>query len=109
MIGGALPVALVAVAIFIGVSGGLYWLGGRWAPRGKDSPGKYLPYACGEDLGVGDTRLSYQAFFHLALMFVVVHMAALVVATLPSEGEARVLATCYLLGVAVCVEVLTRG
>ena len=98
-----------AMIIFLALAAGLYWLGGRWAPRGQDSVGKYLPYACGEDLSPDETRLSYQRFYRLALMFVVVHMATLVVAMLPMTLDARLLATIYLLGVAVCVDVLVKG
>lgn len=99
----------VAFALFLGVAAALHWLGGRWAAPGEDSPDKYLPYACGEDLSLSETRLSYQRFFRLALMFALVHVAALVVALLPRELNTRLLATAYLLGVAVCVDVLARG
>ena len=99
----------VAIALFLGVAAALHWLGGRWAPRGKDSPGKRLPYACGEDLTPGETQLSYKRFFRLALMFVVVHMGTLVAAMLPGELDARLLVTIYVVGVAVCVDVLVKG
>lgn len=84
----------------------VYRLSGRWAARGPDSTGKHLPYACGEDFGPETAGLSYQRFFRLALMFVVVHMAVLVVALLPRVLGARMLATAYLLGVAICIDVL---
>lgn len=101
-----LPVALV---VFGALTGALYRLSGRWAARGKDSPGKHLPYACGEDLLPQEVRLSYHGFFRLGLMFVVVHMATLVLATLPRALDARLLATVYLAGVSICVDVLVRG
>ena len=99
---------LVGGLVFLGLAYGLYWLGGRLQATGQDSPGKHLPYACGEDLGLEESRFSYQRFFRLALMFVVVHMATLVVAFLPTALEDRVLATVYMLGVAVCVDALVR-
>jgi len=86
----------------------LYWLGGRMQAQGTESPGKHLPYACGEDLSPDESRLSYQRFFRLALVFVVVHMATLVVVLLPSGLDARALATIYLVGVVICVDILTR-
>lgn len=99
----------IAFALFLGVAAMLHWLGGRWAARGEDTPGKRLPYACGEDLSPVETKLSYQRFFRLALMFVVIHMATLVAAMLPRQLDARLLVTVYLVGVAVCVDVLVKG
>jgi len=97
------PVALVLYGV---VAAGLYWAGGRIAPRGQDAPGKRMPYACGEDLNQGEARVSYRRFFRLALMFIVVHMGTLVVAMLPGGLPANLLATGYLVGMAVCVDVL---
>lgn len=110
----------VALALFLALAGGLYWLSGRWAARSEDSPGKHQPYACGEDLRsarpalpgvVSDQdgpQLSYHGFFRLALMFVVVHMATLLLAILPNTQDMRFLATAYLIGIAICVDVLVR-
>jgi len=99
----------VVLMLFSALVGGFYWLSRRWAARGEDSKGKHMPYACGEDLLPGEVRLSYHSFFRLALMFVVVHMATLVVATLPGAPQARWLASAYLLGIAICVDALARG
>lgn len=94
---------------FLGLAAALYWLGGRLQAKGSEAEGKRLPYACGEDIGSGEARLSYERFFRLALMFVVVHIATLLIALLPSEAAARPIATLYLVGVAVCVDILVRG
>ena len=83
-------------------------MSGRSAARGEESPGKHLPYACGEDMLPGEVKLSYQGFFRLALMFAVVHMATLLLATLPKTPDERFLGTAYLLGIAICVHVLVR-
>jgi len=99
----SLPMALV---LFLALAFLLFWVAGRWAPRGVDTPGKRQPYACGEDLNPRGSRLSYQGFFRLALVFVIVHISALVLAMLPRVGGARLLATAYLLGAALCVDVL---
>ena len=100
---------LLVFLLALGLAAWLHWLGGRWSPRGEESPGKRMPYACGEDLGPTEARLSYQRFFRLALLFVIVHMATLVVVVLPHDVDGRVLATIFLLGVAVCVDALTAG
>jgi NADH:ubiquinone oxidoreductase subunit 3 (subunit A) len=99
----------VAMLLFLGLGSLAYRFGGRLAPRGHESPGKRQPYACGEDLGPERARLSYQRFFRLALLFVVVHMATLVVATLPNDLSTRMLALVYLGGVGVCLLVLISG
>jgi len=100
------PVALVLFAV-LGAS--LYGWAGRRAARGPDSFGKHLPYACGEDITPGQMRLSYGRFFRLALMFVVVHVGVLVVATTSRSRDSRLLATVYLLCVALCVDILTAN
>ncbi|HUV88152.1 MAG TPA: hypothetical protein VMY80_00740 [Anaerolineae bacterium] len=99
------PAALV---FFLGLAWGLYRLGGVLAARGEAHPGKHLPYACGEDMLPSQARLAYHAFFRLALMFAVLHLATLVVSTLPADGAARLAGAAYLAGIAVCVLVLTK-
>jgi NADH:ubiquinone oxidoreductase subunit 3 (subunit A) len=98
---------LLGVALFALFACGLYWLSGKLAARGPESPGKHLPYACGEDLPVTETRLSYQRFFRLALMFIVAHIAVLVVATLSIVID-NVVAALYLVAVVMCVDILQR-
>jgi hypothetical protein len=98
-----------ALAVFIGLAYGLYRLGGKLAAPGEDHPGKHQPYACGEDLGLSRAQLTYHAFFKLALMFGILHLASLVIATLPASGTSRRLATLYLVGIGISVLVLTEG
>ena len=98
-----------ALTVFLALAYGLYHLGGKVAAEGKDDPGKHQPYACGEDLGLSHAQLAYHAFFKLALMFGILHLASLVIATLPASGTSRRLATLYLVGIGVSVLVLTEG
>jgi NADH:ubiquinone oxidoreductase subunit 3 (subunit A) len=100
---------LFALAVFLVLAYGLYRLGGKLAARGEDHPGKHQPYACGEDLGLSQVKLTYHAFFRLALMFGILHLATLVIATLPASGTSRRSATLYLLGIGISVLVLTDG
>jgi len=99
----------VAVCIFLALAYGLYRLGGMLAARGEEHPGKRQPYACGEDLLPPEAQLAYHAFFQLALMFSMLHLATLVVSTLPPGGASRWAATAYLLAIGASVLVLTRG
>lgn len=97
----------ITFVLFSALAYGLYRLGGKIAARGEETPGKRQPYACGEDLLPPEAQLSYHAFFKLALMFGILHLATLVIATLPSGGFSRPLATLYLVGVGVSVFALT--
>jgi len=99
----------VALCLFLALSYGLYRLGGAVAAQGEEHPGKHLPYACGEDLMPPKVQLTYHAFFRLALVFAVLHMATLVVSTLPPEGASHRIAVAYLAGIAISVLVLTKG
>lgn len=99
----------VALCVFLALAYGLYRLGGALAASGEEHPGKHQPYACGEDLLPPQAQLAYHAFFRLALMFGVLHLATLVVSTLPPGGASHRLATAYLVGIAISVFVLTKG
>lgn len=98
---------LLALAFFAGLIYLLYRWSGRIAAQSDEWPNKHQPYACGEDLGPPRVRLGYQAFFHLALLFGILHLAALVLSTLPAEGVSHRLASAYVLGVAISVLVLS--
>jgi len=99
----------VALCVFLALAYGLYRLGGPLAAPGEEHPGKHQPYACGEDLLPPEAQLAYHAFFRLALMFGVLHLATLVVSTLPPEGASHRIAVAYLVGIAISVFVLTKG
>jgi NADH:ubiquinone oxidoreductase subunit 3 (subunit A) len=102
--------APVAGLVFFALAYGLYWLGGRISAHGQEAPGKHQPYACGEDLLPPEGLLSYHAFFQLALMFGLLHLATVVVSTLPaSGGDHRPIALVYLGGIVLSVLVLTGG
>ena len=98
-----------AMCIFLALAYGLYRLGGALAAPGEEHPGKHQPYACGEDLLPPRAQLAYHAFFRLALMFAILHLATLVVSTLPPGGASHRIAVAYLVGIAISVFVLTKG
>jgi NADH:ubiquinone oxidoreductase subunit 3 (subunit A) len=98
-----------AVAAFTLLVYGLYRLGGALSAPGHDHPGKHQPYACGEDLAPTGARLTYHVFYRLALMFGILHLATLVMATLPGGGVVHRVALVYLGGIAISVVVLTQG
>ena len=101
----------VALSVFMGLAYGLYLLGGKLAASGEEHEGKHLPYACGEDLLLPEIQLGYQAFFRLALFFGLLHLATLVVATLPPAAgisTSHRIAAGYLMGIGISVFVLTQ-
>ena len=98
----------VAACVFLALAYGLYRLGGVLAAQGEEHPGKYQPYASGEDLPPPGAQLAYHDFFHLALMFSILHLATLVVTTLPPEGASHRIAVAYLVGIGISVLVLTK-
>lgn len=98
------PVALI---LFLGLGYGLYRLGGRLAPEGGTHEARRRPYTGGEELPAPTRRLSYHAFFRLALMFGILHVAALVVSTLPASLVTRRTALFYLVGIGISVFVLS--
>jgi NADH:ubiquinone oxidoreductase subunit 3 (subunit A) len=85
----------------------LYWLGGALATRGHPQPGKHLPYTGGEPHIPLPDNLDYHAFYRLALLFGILHVATLVISTLPPGATSHRAAALYLSAAAVSVLVLT--
>jgi NADH:ubiquinone oxidoreductase subunit 3 (subunit A) len=88
---------------------GLYRLVRPLQASGQDHPGKHQPYASGEELEQTEARHTYQGYYQLALIFGVMHLATLVLATVPATGSSRPIATFYLVAVGISVIVLARG
>ena len=99
----------VALSVFLALAYGLYRLSGVLSAPGEEHHGKHLPYACGEDLLSPKVQLTYRAFFRLALMFGILHLATLVVSTLPLGVTSHRIAAAYVVGIGVSVFVLTKG
>ena len=95
-------VMLAAMALVYG----LYRLSGKLAAHGEEAPGKHEPYACGEELLPTWNQLSYHTYFRLALMFGILHVAALVLSMVPAVFASYRTALAYVLGVAISVLVL---
>ncbi len=74
------PVAFIVFLLLFFV---VYLLAGRMAPKAQAVGGKLKTYACGEDIPGYKMQFGYRLFFFIALFFTMMHVAALVVATLP--------------------------
>jgi len=72
-----------AFVVFLAIFWLIYRAAGKTAPRGKASSGKTTSYACGEDIPGFKVKFAYRKYFFMALFFTMMHVAALVVATLP--------------------------
>ncbi|HAR35380.1 MAG TPA: hypothetical protein DCR87_00455 [Acidobacteria bacterium] len=73
----------VAFFFFLAVAFLLYALGRAMAPRLSRTPGKLTTYACGEDIPGVKVQFGYRLFYVFALFFTIMHVAALVIATIP--------------------------
>ena len=86
------PIAFVLFAIIATL---LFRLGRRMAPKSNAVGGKLTSYACGEDMPGTKIQFGYRLFFFVALFFTIMHVAALVIATVPS-GKIVLFAVLYL-------------
>ncbi|HTW91191.1 MAG TPA: hypothetical protein VMH22_05725 [bacterium] len=87
------PPIVFVVSLGLGLL--FYWLGRAMAPKTNMTPAKASSYACGEDAPMTKAQLSYRLFYSLAIFFTVLHVAALVVTTLPT-GPTAVFGLVYL-------------
>ncbi|HEX7502867.1 MAG TPA: hypothetical protein VF451_05565 [Acidobacteriota bacterium] len=74
----------LAFLVFLAIFYIVYFLAGRMAPKVNPVGGKLKSYACGEDFPGSKLQFGYRLFFFIALFFTMMHVSALVVATLPS-------------------------
>jgi NADH-quinone oxidoreductase subunit A len=85
----------VAFVLFLAAALLLYRLGRRMAPKMNKVGGKLTSYACGEDMPGTKIQFGYRMFFFVALFFTIMHVAALVLATVPA-GKIVLFAALYL-------------
>ncbi|MCX6566836.1 MAG: NADH-quinone oxidoreductase subunit A [Candidatus Aminicenantes bacterium] len=85
----------VAFFLILAVACLLYLLGKRMAPKLTKTGGKLTSYACGEDMPGAKIQFGYRLFYFVALFFTIMHVAALVIATVPA-GKIALFAVLYL-------------
>ena len=76
------PIAFVLMLFFMLLQ--LKGFGPLTFKGGKPSPGKGKPYACGEDVKDHRVQPDYEQFFSFAFFFTILHVVALVLATVPA-------------------------
>jgi NADH-quinone oxidoreductase subunit A len=95
----------VAFLVFLAAAFLLYALGRAMAPRLTKVGGKLATYACGENIPGVKVQFGYRLFFFIALFFTMMHVAVLVVATVPA-GKIVFFALFYLVMIALSVAAL---
>ena len=75
----------------------------------KQSEGTCKSYACGEDVKTNLMQPDYSQFFPFAFFFTILHVVALMIATVPVDNiGSLVMALIYLGGAAVAIMILFR-
>ena len=102
------PAAFVLLLSLVVV---LYLLSNKLAIKpAKDVPNKRKMYSCGEDVPVRRIQPDYAQFFPFAFFFTMMHVVALVLASVPAGGLAsHGLALVYVGGAVAGLVVLFRG
>lgn len=85
---------------------GLYLFLSAQAPRGEDHPEKYQPYSGGQVPLSNNNSLTYQAFFRIGLLFAILHVAALILSTLPLAAGFQPMGLFFLIGISISTFVL---
>lgn len=101
------PVVFLVLLAAVGI---LSWMSGRCACRKRPQAGDSTkPYACGEDLPSHLIQPDYSQFFPFAFFFTILHVVALVIATVPVETlETFSIAILYLTGAVIGLCTLMR-
>jgi hypothetical protein len=82
---------LLGFAVFSLAVYAIYRLGDVLAPKLKGGGGKLDQYVCGENIPGQKWQMGYRLFFYAALFFTMMHVAALVIATIPGGSLAYAL------------------
>ncbi|MFQ6064150.1 MAG: NADH-quinone oxidoreductase subunit A [Candidatus Bathyarchaeia archaeon] len=97
------------LSLFIGL---VFYLAGRLVgARGKETPGKVAPYACGEDLPARKFQVDVERFLVYAVYFLIFDILAFILATsLNTQGIfPAVYAVIVLMAVVILLPLWKRG
>jgi NADH:ubiquinone oxidoreductase subunit 3 (subunit A) len=101
------PAAFIIILLIVGV---LAWLCSYCAFRKRQNPLEAeKPYACGENFEGYLIQPDYSQFFPFAFFFTILHIVALVIATVPTETvKTLVMAITYIIGAITGLVILLR-
>lgn len=96
---------LFAFLVFLAVAYLIYRMGGAMGPKPKhQSRHKLSTYACGEEVEGGKVQQSF-TLFHIAFIFTVFHIAAMIIATIP-EGDNALYGLLFIIGLLIATAAL---
>jgi NADH-quinone oxidoreductase subunit A len=95
----------VAFFVFLAAAAALYGLGKAMAPKMTKTGGRLTTYACGENIPGAKVQFGYRLFYFIALFFTMMHVAVLVIATVP-RGKIVFFALFYLIMIFLSVTAL---
>lgn len=72
---------IIVLVLSMAVALVIFAIGRNISVKGKDTPGKLAPYACGEDLPPERVIVSSEEFFVYAVYFMIFHILAFILAT----------------------------
>jgi len=99
---------LVAFLVFLFIAYLIYRLGGAMAPKPKhQSRHKLSTYACGEEVEGGKVQQSF-TLFHIAFIFTIFHIAALIIATIP-KGDNALIGLLFIIGLLIAAAALVTS
>ena len=73
----------VAFIVFLALSYLVSQVTKLFAIKGKESVGKNLAYACGEDVLLHKVQPDFSQFFPFAFFFTIMHIITLIITTIP--------------------------
>ena len=99
----------IAFLVLLGLLTLAYFFIKKHAAKGLDHPEKFLPYSGGQKIPPEEVRLSYEAFFRICLLFGIVHVAVLVLATLSLGQGLHWQGLIFLAGISISALVLSKA
>ena len=99
------PVAFLIILLVVTLQA---YLMTKFAPKGTNAAGKNKAYACGEDVLDHRVQPDYSQFFSFAFFFTIMHVVVMVIATVPLDLFANIMAGFYVLAAIVGLLILFR-
>jgi hypothetical protein len=101
------PLAFIIIVLVGGLS---LWSSKILAPGQLEHPsGGRKAYACGQDVPTHRLRPNYSEFFPFAFFFTVMHVAGMIVATIPNENtDSLMIAILYSIAAVIGMVILFR-
>lgn len=101
------PVTFLIILVTVYIVSSIFSLLATKNP--KPGKGQKECYACGENMPGGKIKSDYSSFFPFAFFFTIIHVVALVIATVPSVTvESYAIVLMYIIGSLIGLSILFR-